>query len=293
MVRSPTTRGTLWMIGAMIFFSIQPVMVRYLADTIPAAEQVFFRGVVIVVLILPWTLRRGLARLKTQRLTLIGVRSAFIALGAVAFFHALGLMPLAQAVALHFTLPLFGMVAAMVYLRERIAAYRWAATMIGFSGTLVILRPGFVPVDELALLVLFSAFCYALGSVLTKELVRTEPPDLVVLHMNVFGVLFFAVPTYLYWVPPTGEDWVLLVALGAVTMFAHICYTHGMAAADAGYLFAFEFLRLPLAALAGLMLFAEVPDIWTGAGAAIIFGATYYIIRREQVVKSAAANGEQ
>jgi drug/metabolite transporter (DMT)-like permease len=145
----------------------------------------------------------------------------------------------------------------------------------------------------LAMLVLFSAFCYALGSVLTKELVRTESPDLVVLHMNVFGVLFFAIPTYLYWVPPTNEDWLLLVALGAVTMCAHICYTHGMAAADAGYLFAFEFLRLPLAALAGLVLFAEVPDIWTGAGALIIFGATYYIIRRERNVKSAAANNEK
>ncbi len=156
----------------------------------------------------------------------------------------------------------------------------------------MILRPGVVAVDVLALVVLFSAFCYALGSVLTKELVRTEPPDLVVLHMNLFGVLFFAVPTYLYWVPPTIEDWVLLVGLGAVTMFAHICYTHGMAAAEAGYLFAFEFLRLPLAALAGLVLFAEVPDIWTGAGALIIFGATYYIVQRERRVESAAGKRE-
>ena len=279
---SATTRGALWVTAAMMFFSVQPVMVRYLSDTIPATEQVFFRGVVTVVLFLPWMLRKGSQGLRTRRLGLIGVRSAFIGLGVVSFFYAVGLMPLAQVVALHFTLPLFGMVAAMIYLRERPPAHRWIATVIGFAGTLVILRPGFVPVDLVAMMVLFSALCYALGSVVTKELVRTEAPDLVVFYMNIFSVLFFAIPAWLYWVPPTYEDWILLTVLGAITLFAHICYTRGVAVAEVSYLFAFEFLRLPIAALAGLALFAEVPDIWTVIGAAVIFGATYYATWRER-----------
>ncbi len=279
---SATTRGSLWMVGAMMFFSVQPVVVRLLSDTISASEQVFFRGVVTVVLLAPWTLRRGLAGLRTRRLGLIGVRSAFIAIGAVTFFWALARMPLAQAVALHFTLPLFGMVAAVIYLRERMVAHRWIATMIGFCGMLVILRPGFVPIDGVVMMVLLSALAYAIGSVLTKELVRTEAPDLVVFHMNVFGALFFAIPTWIYWTPPTFEDAVLLFALGATTLLAHLCYTHGMAAADASFLFAFEFIRLPIAALIGLMLFAEIPDVWTGIGAVVIFGATYYATWHER-----------
>lgn len=279
---SATTRGALWVTAAMMFFSVQPVMVRYLSDTIPVTEQVFFRGLVVVLLFLPWSLRNGPAALRTRRLTLIGIRSVFIAIGAVTFFYAVARMPLAPAVALHFSLPLFGMVAAIIYLRERPAAHRWIATAIGFAGTLVILRPGFVPVDTVALVVLFSAFCYALGSVLTKELVRTEPIDVVVLYMNVYSVLLFAIPTWIYWVPPTPEDWLMLIALGVVTLLAHVCYTRGVAAAEVSYLFAFEFLRLPIAALAGLALFAEMPDIWTVIGAAVIFGATYYTTWRER-----------
>ncbi len=145
---SATARGSLWMVGAMLFFSIQPVVVRLLSDTISASEQVFFRGVVTVLLILPWTLRKGFVGLRTRRLGLIGVRSAFIAIGAVTFFWALARMPLAQAVALHFTLPLFGMVAAVIYLHERMVAHRLIAIAIGFCGMLVILRPGFVPVGH-------------------------------------------------------------------------------------------------------------------------------------------------
>jgi len=279
---SATARGSLWMVGAMAFFSVQPVVVRLLSDTIPVSEQVFFRGVVTVLLITPWSFRNGLAGLRTRRLGLIGVRSAFIAVGAVTFFWAIARMPLAPAVALHFTLPLFGMVAAVIYLRERMVAHRMIAVMIGFCGALVILRPGFVPIDLVAMVVLLSALAYALGSVVTKELMRTEPPDLVVFHMNVFGVLFFAVPTWIYWVPPTFGDSMMLFGLGATTLLAHLCYTHGMAAADASFLFAFEFLRLPIAALAGLLMFAEVPDGWTVLGAAIIFSATYYVTRRER-----------
>jgi drug/metabolite transporter (DMT)-like permease len=279
---SATTRGALWVTAAMMFFSVQPVMVRYLSDTIPVTEQVFFRGLFVVLLFLPWSLRNGWSALGTRRLPLIGVRSVFIAIGAVTFFYAVARMPLAEAVALHFTLPLFGMVAAMIYLRERPPAHRWIATAIGFAGALVILRPGFIPVDTVALMVLFSALCYALGSVLTKELVRTEPTDVVVLYMNVYSVLLFSLPTWMYWVPPTPGDWLMLIALGVVTLLAHVCYTRGVAATEVSYLFAFEFLRLPLAALAGLALFAEVPDIWTAIGAAIIFGATYFTTWRER-----------
>lgn len=279
---SASTRGALWVSAAMFFFSIQPVIVRLLSDTISASEQMFFRGVVTVVVILPWCLRRGGAGIRTRRLKLIAVRSAFIALGAVSFFYAIARMPLAEAVSLHFTLPLFGMVAAAVYLGERMRLHRWVATLIGFAGALVILRPGFVPVDLVAMMVLFSALAYALGSVLTKELMRTEAADVVVFHMNVFSVLLFAIPAYVYWTTPTLEDWLLLIALGLFTLAAHLCYTRGMAVAEASFLFAFEFLRLPIAALAGLVLFAEAPGIWTWAGASIIFGATFYATARER-----------
>jgi drug/metabolite transporter (DMT)-like permease len=283
-------RGVLWMAGAMIFFTILTVLVRYLAATIPAAEQAFVRGIVAVAFMVPWQMRKGLAGFRTRRLGLIGIRAAFIAFGVWTWFYAVGVMPLADAVALHFTLPLFGIVLAMIFLRERPTVHRWAATVVGFCGALVILRPGFAAVELVGLIVLFSAFCYAAGSVITKELVRTEPPDLIVLYMNIFGVLYFAVPAYLTWVPPGPGDWMLLFGLGLSTMGAHICYTRGLTTADASYLFPVEFIRLPMTAGAGIVLFAEALDTWTVVGALIIFASTYYITR-EGPARAAAADG--
>jgi drug/metabolite transporter (DMT)-like permease len=280
-------RGVLWMVGAMTFFSILTVLVRYLADTIPAAEQGFIRGGVTVTIMVAWQLRKGLEGFRTRRLGRIGIGAAFIALGVWTWFHAVGIMKLADAVALHFTLPLFGILLATIFLRERPTVHRWAATVIGFSGALVILRPGFAAVELVGLMVLFSAFCYAAGSVFTKELVRTEPPDLIVLYMNIYGVVYFAVPAYLTWVPPGLNDWMLLFGLGLATMAAQVCYTRGLTTADASYLFPVEFLRLPMTAGAGIVLFAEELDAWTAVGALIIFGSTYYITR-ERPARSAA-----
>lgn len=276
---SAPMRGVLWMVGAMVFFSIMTVQVRYLSDTIPASEQAFFRGFVAIALMLPWLLRGGPGSLKTRRLPLIGVRSAFIAVGVWTWFYAIAVMPLAEAVALHFTLPLFGIVLAMAFLGEKATMHRRIATAIGFSGMVVILRPGFIAIELISLMVLFSALCYAVGSVITKALVRTEAPDLVVFYMNLYGVFFFAVPTYLEWVTPTFDDWILLFLLGLSTVAAHVCYTRGLVTADASFLFPFEFLRLPMTAAAGIVLFAETLDTWTVIGALIIFGATYYLTR--------------
>lgn len=279
---SATTQSTIWMAVAMVFFSYMPIIVRYLSDTIPAIEQVFFRGVFATVLMLPWMLRGGLYGLRTERLGLIGVRSVFIGFGVVSWFYAIALMPLAEATALHFTLPLFGIVLAMLFLGERARAHRWIATAIGCSGVVVILRPGLVAFDTVALVVLFSALCYAVGTVVTKTLVRTEPPDIVVFYMNLYALPLFIVPTVIYWVTPSMEDWLLLGALAATTLIAHICITRALALADASFLFPFDFVRLPLTGLAAYILFAEVPDIWTIAGGVIIFGSAYYVTVRER-----------
>ena len=279
---SATTQSAIWMTVAMLFFSAMPIMVRYLSDTIPAIEQVFFRGVITAAAMLPWMLRRGFRTVRTKRLGLIGIRSTLIGFGVVTWFYAIAAMPLAEATALHFTLPLFGIVLAMLFLGERSPAHRWIATGIGFSGVLVILRPGLVTFEPIALVVLFSAFCYAAGTVITKTLVRTEPPDIVVFYMNLYALPLFIVPTVIYWVTPSLDEWLLLGALAGTTLVAHICITRALVLVDASFLMSFDFLRLPLTAGAAYVLFAEVPGIWTVTGGLVIFESAYYITTRER-----------
>ncbi len=267
---------------AILFFSIMPVLVRYLSVTIPAVEQVFFRGVISAALMLPWMLRGGYRTLRTGRPWLIGVRSIFVGVAVVSWFYAIAIMPLAEATALHFTLPLFGIILATLFLGERSLPYRWIATAIGFSGVLVILRPGLVTFEPVALMVLLSAFCYATGVVITKTLVRTEPADAVVFYMNLYALPLFIVPTAIYWVTPNLNEWLLLGTLAGTTLAAHISIAKALTLADASFLLSFDFLRLPLTAGAAYVLFAEVPGIWTVAGGLIIFGSAFYITTRER-----------
>jgi len=282
---SPTVRGALWMTVAAVFFTVMAVAVRYLSGEIPPIEMVAARAVVAITTVGPWLMRRGVAGLRTRRPVLLAVRAVFTAIAVFCWFYALGHMKLADAVTLHFTLPLFGVVLAVLILREKVGLHRWGATVVGFLGTLVVLRPGLAEVNLAAVAVLVSAAFYAVASIQSKILMRTENAGIIVFYMNAFIVVFIAAPTVMQWVTPTPWQAGLLIAVGLCNTLAQLAIQKAFHAADASAVLPFDFLRLPITALAGFVLFAERPDIWTLAGAAIIFGAAYYIAWRERRVR--------
>lgn len=278
-----TLRAALWIVAMVLSFTAMVVCVRLLADTISSFELVFLRSVFGLVFMLAVLMRRGgLPRIRTRRLGTHFVRAALTYLGVAAWFYALARMELAEAVALHFTLPLFGIVFAMVFLKEHVTTTRWSATVVGFLGALVIIRPGVAEIELVALVVLFSAACYGAGDVVLKKLSATESPALIVLILNLFLVPMSLVPALLEWTWPAWADAPLILMLGATGVAAHYCLARSMALADASIVIPMEFLRLPVLAAAGYWLFDEVPDRWTLAGAVIIFAATYYMVRGER-----------
>lgn len=278
-----TTRAALWMTICIVIFSAMTVVIRYLTDdSIPVHQIIFVRGVVSVALLVPWFARQGLQALATRRMTLMMSRGALTSLGLMTWIYALARIPLADAVALHFTLPLFGIVLAIIILGERLTVHRWVGTAMGFSGTLVILRPGFEAVDLLSLVVLLSALAYAGTGILTKVLVRTETSAAIVFYVSAFTAVAFAIPCLFDWVSPTPLQWMMLVSIGVLNVLGQSFMNRSFAAADASFVLPFDFLRLPFAAAAGFFLFAETPDLWTLLGAAIIFGATYYVTWQER-----------
>lgn len=267
----------------IVIFSAMTVVIRFLTDdSIPVHQIIFVRGVVSVTLLVPWFARQGLQALATRRLSLMLTRGALTSIGLMTWIYALARIPLADAVALHFTLPLFGIVLAIIILGERLSIHRWVGTAIGFSGTLVILRPGLETVDVVSLVVLISALAYAGTGVLTKILVRTESSAAIVFYVSAFTAIAFAIPCLFEWAAPTGLQWLMLVSIGVLNVLGQSCMNRSFAAADASFVLPFDFLRLPFAATAGFFLFAEVPDLWTILGAGIIFGATYYMTWREK-----------
>ena len=275
-----TLRAFSWMIAMVLSFAAMVLCVRLLADSISSVEQVFLRSVFGLVFMLAVMMRHGgLPNIRTSRIGMHFVRAFLTYLGVVTWFYALTRMELAEAVALHFTLPLFGMMFAIVFLKEHVTADRWVATFIGFAGALVIIRPGMVPLDFVSLVVLFSAAAYGAGDVALKKLSASESPALIVLMLNVFMVPMSLVPALFDWTWPGWDDVPLILALGLTGVAAHYCLARSMALADASIVIPMEFLRLPVLAGASYLLFDEVSDGWTWLGAGIIFTASFYMTR--------------
>ncbi|MEE2956808.1 MAG: DMT family transporter [Pseudomonadota bacterium] len=279
---SASTKGAFWMTIAIVFFSAMTVLIRMLTEDIPAHQIVFVRGVASVIILIPWFTSQGLQSLSTHRFPLLMGRGALTSIGLVTWIYAIARIQLAEAVALHFTLPLFGIILAAYFLRERINIHRGAVTIIGFLGTLVILRPGIEAVDAVSLVVLFSALAYAGTGIQTKILVRTETSAAIVFYVSAFTAAAFAIPCLFKWVEPTTLQWAMLVGVAVLNVLAQSCMNRAFSAADASFVLPFDFLRLPFAVVAGLFLFDEAIDIWTIMGAAIIFGATYYNTNKER-----------
>jgi drug/metabolite transporter (DMT)-like permease len=193
-------------------------------------------------------------------------------------------MAIAKVVSLHFTLPLFGIVGAAIFLREGVGAHRWIGAAVGFLGVLIILRPGMIPVNEVALLVLASAAGYALSDLALKSLVRTEPPDLLVFMLSVLHapMALIMIPLVSEWVTPTWREIGFMIAIGVCGVLAHMCSTRAFRAVDASYVMLLSFMRMPIVAFGAYLLFGETVDAFTILGAVVIFGAAYYATERER-----------
>ena len=207
--------------------------------------------------------------------------------GMFLWFYAISFVPLGKAVAIHFTLPLFLLVLAAIFLRERVGIRRITATLVGFGGALVILQPGSAEIGWPELLILGSAVLYAATVIFLKHMLRTETPLAVTFYTNAFIFLFCIPPAIWFWVGPNVDDIVPILVIGVTGTFAPFMYASALRMVDASIIAPTDFLRLPIAALVGLTLFNEVPDLWTIAGGLVIAGASAYIARRDAMARKA------
>jgi drug/metabolite transporter (DMT)-like permease len=276
-----TARGAIWMVMGGLFLTLLALVIRHLQSRYNVLEMILLRSIVSFLLILPWAIRVGMIDLRTQRLGLHVFRNTIHYCGNIGWFVGVTLVPLADLSALQFTVPLFTLVLAAIFLRETIGAHRWAATATGLLGALLIIRPGFVAIGPGTIAVILSAVFYASSQVSTKALSRTEHPNVVLFYMSLIFIPISAIPAAFVWKSPLLEDAIPIVLLGVTGYLAHFCIIRAFTAADASFVMPFDFLRLPIAALFGFILYLEKPDIWVWAGAIIIFCSTYYITWRE------------
>ena len=274
-------RGALWMCAATTAFALMITLVRHLTDDLHPLQVVFFRTVFGLLAMLPWLLRQGLGVLRTARLRLHLLRALLGILAMFGWFTTLSLMPLAEATALSFTSPIFTSVLAVLILGEVMRLRRWSATVAGFLGALIIVRPGAEAIDPAALLAVATAAIWASATILIKIMARTESAGAITTYMVLLTTPMTLLAALFVWQEPTLAQLGWAALLGAAGSTGHLCMSRALAAADATVVVPFDYLRLPLVALAAYLAFGEVPDVWVWLGGAVIAGSGIYIAQRE------------
>lgn len=285
-------RGAFWMVLAATSFTVMIVCVRYLDGRYPSVEVVLFRALAGLGFALPTLLRHGAVGLRTRHFPMHVSRTLFALAAMITFYYGVAYVPLGNATAYSFIIPLFATVGAALVLRERVDGPRWAATLFGFAGALVILRPGYLDFTLPVLMLLLSAAFYAGSWISLKILTRTESASMIVFFMNVMIVPLALVPTLFIGTLPTADDLLILIAIGLTGTYAHFCQARAFASADASAVMPFDFLRLPIAVSLAWLVFAETTDLYTWIGAAMIFAGSYFITWREsRLAKQAKPDG--
>jgi len=280
--RGNVLRGALLMASAAVCYAILHGSVRYVSSEIHPFEITFFRNLFGLIVLLPWFFMHGLKPLRTRRIGLHLVRASSNVLAMLMFFMALSMTPLALVQALGFTAPLFATVLAIFILGERVRLRRWTALITGFVGALIIVRPGFQPIETGALLTLASAAVWGFTLITIKILSRTDSAVTITAYMVILMSPLSLLPALFYWTWPEPSAWFWLVVCGVSGTVAQLLMAQSFQVADATVVLPFDFTKIVWGALIGYLAFGEAVDIWTWVGAAVIFSGVTYITYRER-----------
>ena len=285
-----TLHAALLMACSAVLFGLMAVTIRLAAAQLHAFEIAFFRNVFGLLFALPILLRHGLGVFRTSKLPLYLLRCLAGTAGMLCGFWALVNMPLAQAVAISYSTPLFVTVGAVLFLNEVVRARRWTAVLLGFIGVIVLLHPGAESFQPVALVALLAAAFSGGVAISIKVLTRTETPDSIVLYTTLIWVPMTLLPALLVWRAPSGLTWLWIAAAGFLGTSGHRLWTRALKSSDASAITPISFLQLPVVALAGWLLFDEELTRYTVIGSLIILGSNVYIAHREmQLARQAIA----
>ena len=274
-------RGILWLSLGAFLFSVVDVFVKSLGGRFHPIEISFFRYSCGLIFLMPVFFCMGIANLKTERLPLHLLRMGLAFVAQLGIFITVIHLPLADATAFMFSKPLFTTVVAVFMLREVVSGRRWGATLIGFIGVLVLVRPGSEAINPIALVAVASAMTFAVANVLIRKMSVTEPTGRILFYYHIGGVILFGGPAAYVWTMPIGLEWLLLISIGGLTTVGIFCFMRAFTVGEANAVGPAENLRLIYATVFGFVMFSEIPSVWTVVGAAIIVASTVYIARVE------------
>lgn len=298
-MHNPTTRGILYLCLGVLVFSLQDVIIKQVSGAYPLTQVVVIRSLVAFPILLALVMREvGWRALFGNDLGALMLRALIMFVSYTAYYMAFPAMPLADAVALYFTVPLFVIALAGPFLGEHSGWRVWAAVLLGFMGVMVMLQPGTGLFEPAALLSLLSACMYGISMLMARKLGSTQPASVLSFYQNVgffVGALITALalsvlgiehashPSLAFlvrnwmWIPL--DDLLLIGASGVVAATGMMFLTSAYRLAQANKVAPFEYTGILWAPLWGYVFFHETPRLTTVAGAAVIVMAGLLALR--------------
>ncbi|MDU8926872.1 DMT family transporter [Alisedimentitalea sp. MJ-SS2] len=283
-VQAEPLKAVFWMSGAIFSFSSMAIAGRELSTELDTFEIMMYRSFIGIVIVLAVAAVAGrLNHIHFRQLRLHGLRNLAHFTGQNLWFYALTLIPLAQLFALEFTSPIWVLLLSPLFLGERLTLVRIASALIGFVGILIVTRPTPDSINLGIILAAVSAVCFALTTLATKRLTRTEPITAILFHLTVMqavmGVICAGYDLDIAWPSLASLPFVLVVGLGG--LLAHFCIAKALSLAPATVVVPIDFIRLPAIAVVGMLLYSEPLDLFVLVGALVIFAANYLNIWSE------------
>lgn len=288
---SGNVRGAVYVTVGALLLTCMAILVKFLGSRLDSFQILFFRSFVGLLFILPLALKQGWGICRTTIPMMHMTRGGIGILGNFCFFYSITHLLLADSMALQFSRPLFMILLAAAFLGETVGFKRGTATLVGFSGILIMTRPfglgGGPATFDLGVLVgALGAFFGALVVVAIKQLSKTESTTVIMFYYAFWGAIFSLVPALLVWQTPTPAELGWLVLVGFFGIVGQTCITRGVSMADTTVVLPFDYLRIVYAAVFGFLMFGEVPGLWSLTGALVIVVSTLYILTLEARTKA-------
>ena len=285
----------------MFLLSVQDAIIKWISGKLPVNEIVFIRSPIALLLLAPIIyFEGGLPSLRSGQPRLQLLRGGLMFLAYTFFYMAIAALPLAEVVALSFVSPLFVTVLSVLFLGERVGPRRWLAIAVGFTGVVIMLRPGAGIFDPVGILVIVAAFCYAATSVITRPLGRTDSGSSIAFYTTVFYLASSAVVGLAIghgrlagaghaslqfllrrWVIPSWPDLGLLVLVGITTGLGFYLLSQAYRVTRVTAVVPFEYVAVPLSVLWGYLVWRDLPGLHTVVGIVLVVGSGLYVLWRE------------
>ena len=271
---------------AWVMLPIMDGFAKYLSSDLPVLQITWARYFFTVAFTLPimfFFFRKNLVWTDKPKLQLI--RGLILFTANVCFFYSISIISLAKALTLAFIAPLIVTAFSPIFLGEKVGFRRWSAVIIGFIGSMVVIRPGFVEINLASLAALGTGVMYGFYLIITRKLSSSDNPLLTLLLTGVVGAIIISFVMPFVWIKPTLNQWSMMAAIGIFACVGHLFIILSLKYADASKLAPFSYFEIVTNIIIGYYFFSDFPDKWTFLGLFIIILSGIYISRRENIVK--------